>query len=102
MVFVYYSMKTSVIILISLFTTGMTANSYCDQQYQQLQTATIITLNKNVPLRTLPSKLAVILIHYFTSILNLLVFTKRSVGVEENGVPLVFTVILKQQMEDGQ
>ena len=32
-------MKTSVIILISLFTTGITANSYCDQQYQQLLTA---------------------------------------------------------------
>ena len=32
-------MKTSVIILISLFTTGITANSYCDQQYEQLQTA---------------------------------------------------------------
>ena len=32
-------MKTSVIILISLFTTGITANSYCDQQYKQLQTA---------------------------------------------------------------
>ena len=36
---IYYSMKTFVIILISLFTTGITANSYCDQQYQQLQTA---------------------------------------------------------------
>ena len=32
-------MKTSVIILISLFTSGITANSYCDQQYEQLQTA---------------------------------------------------------------
>ena len=32
-------MKTFVIILISLFTTGITANSYCDQQYQQLRTA---------------------------------------------------------------
>ena len=31
-------MKTSIIILISLFTTGITANSYCDQQYEQLQT----------------------------------------------------------------
>ena len=34
-----YSMKIFVIILISLFTTGITANSYCDQQYEQLQTA---------------------------------------------------------------
>ena len=32
-------MKTFVIILILLFTTGTTANSYCDQQYEQLQTA---------------------------------------------------------------
>ena len=32
-------MKTIIIILISLFTTGITANSYCDQQYEQLQTA---------------------------------------------------------------
>ena len=29
-----------IIILISLFTTGITANSYCDQQLKQLQTAT--------------------------------------------------------------
>ena len=36
------TMKTSVIILVSLFTTGITANSYCDQQYEQLD---IITNN---------------------------------------------------------
>ena len=34
------TMKTSVIILISLFTTGITANSYCDQQLKQLQITT--------------------------------------------------------------
>ena len=33
-------MMIFVIILISLFTTGITANSYCDQQLKQLQTAT--------------------------------------------------------------
>ena len=32
-------LKTSVIILISLFTTGITANSYCDQQLKQLEIA---------------------------------------------------------------
>ena len=34
------TMMVFVIILISLFTTGITANSYCDQQLKQLQTAT--------------------------------------------------------------
>ena len=33
-------MKIFTIIIISLFTTGITANSYCDQQLKQLQTAT--------------------------------------------------------------
>ena len=36
------------------------------------------------------------------SLLHFLVFINFSVGVEEYGVPLVFSVILKQQMEDGQ
>ena len=64
-------MKTFIIILISLFTTGITANSYCDQQYEQLQLQLTI-LNKNVPLMTLLSNPVVILTHY-TSLLNLLV-----------------------------
>ena len=59
----------------------------------------LITLNKNVPLMTLLLKLVVILTHY-TSLL--LVSIRHIVGVEENGVPLVFSVIPKQQMEDGQ
>ena len=42
-----------------------------------------------------------ILTHY-TSLLSLLVSIRHNVGVEENGVPLVFSVIVKQQMEDGQ
>ena len=61
----------------------------------------LITLNKNVPSVTLLSKLVVTLTHY-TSLLNLLVSIRHSVGVEENGVPLLFSVILKQQMEDEQ
>ena len=61
----------------------------------------LITLDRNVPLTIPLLKLAVILM-LSISLLNLLVSTRCNVGVEENGVPLVFTVILKQQMEDGQ
>ena len=59
----------------------------------------LITLNKNVPLMTLPSRLVVILTHYT---FLFLVSIRHIVGEEENGVPLVFSVIMKQQMEDGQ
>ena len=93
-------MKTSVIILISLFTTGMTANSYCDQQYQQLQTAA-----NNIRQKCSTNDISIKSccdLNPLLSLRHLLVSTKCSVGVEENGVPLVFTVILKQQMEDGQ
>ena len=87
-----------IIFLISSFTTGITANSYCDQQLKQLK----LTTNKIIPLMILPSKLVVMLILSPCLLRNLLVLTKCAAGVEENGVPLVFSVILKQQVEDGK
>ena len=89
-------MKIFVIILISLFTTGITANSYCDQQYEQLGIVTN-NIKQNVPLIIVLSKLVVI-----SPIIVHLVFIKHNICVEENGVLLVFTVIPKQEVEDGQ
>ena len=54
-----------------------------------------------VPLLILLLKFVVIL-KLSSSLLNLLVFTKSGVGVEESVELLAFSVILKQQMEDGQ
>ena len=93
-------MTTLHIILISLFTTGITATPYCDQQLKQLQVAAN-NLKQNVPSTILPYQLAVTLM-LSTSLLNLLVYTKWTVGVEENGILLMSTVTLQQQMEDGQ
>ena len=82
-----------IIIIISLYTTGIIAtNSYCDQQLNQLHIVAD-NIKQNCSLGNFLSKHSVILM-LFISLLNLLMFIKHSVCVEENGVVVTINVAI--------
>ena len=93
----YIMLTSPIIFLISSVITGITANSYCDQQLKQLRTTT-----RNIK-KKCSAKNIVIKTCCDANALNIFTAPPAVYQMQEEcGVPLVFSVILKQQMEDGQ